>query len=115
MNKKTSKGKALSSFDTQRLLRSEAPIPVGKMPLDPIGMVAAATMVRERLVSRGGRPTDPAWKISRKIPMRVETWERLELCAQKLQQRQIRVSAGQIAAIVRRRPLNNRVEVGLEP
>jgi hypothetical protein len=62
-------------------------------------------MVRERLVSRGGRPSDPAWTISRKVPMRPETWDELDRLARNLREQSIRVSAGQVAAIALERGL----------
>src|SRR5439155_23543519 len=70
-----------------------------------IGMGIIASIVRKRLVSRGGRPSDPAWTISRKVPMRSETWEQLDRLARKLQKQNIRVSAGQVAAIALERGL----------
>src|SRR5438445_1192446 len=103
--KRSRKSSALSTADTQRLLGSETPIPVGKLPIDPIGMGIIASIVRKRLVSRGGRPSDPAWTISRKVPMRSETWEQLDRLARKLQKQNIRVSAGQVAAIALERGL----------
>lgn len=108
--KRSRKSKALSTADTQRLLGSEAPIPVGKLPIDPLGMKAIASIVRERLISRGGRPSDPAWTISRKVPMRSETWKELDRIAQKLQKQNIRVSAGQVAAIALERGLPKGVD-----
>jgi len=103
--KRSRKNRALSTADTQRLLGSETPIPAGKLPIDPIGMGMIASILRKRLVSRGGRPSDPAWTISRKVPMRSETWEELDRLARKLQEQNIRVSAGQVAAIALERGL----------
>lgn len=110
--KRNRKSRALSTADTQRLLGSETPISVGKLPIDPVGMKAIASIVRERLISRGGRPSDPAWTISRKVPMRSETWEELDRIAQKLQKQNIRVSAGQVAAIALERGLPKGVDSG---
>ena len=107
--KKDRKSKALSAADTQRLLGSEAPIAIGRLPLDPIGMKAIATIVRERLVSQGGRPSDPAWTISRKVPMRPKTWRRLEQLADSLREQDVRVSPGQVAAIALERGLPSNV------
>ena len=103
--KKTRKGKTLSIAETQRLLGAEAPVPIGKLPTDPIGMKAIPAIVRERLISRGGRPSDPAWTIVRKIPMRAETWKVLDRLSQELQKADVRVSAGQIAAFALERGL----------
>jgi hypothetical protein len=97
--RKTRKLGSLSLLETQRLLGAGEPISVGKLPTDPLGMRMSAAILRERLVSKGGRPTDPAWTIVRKVPMRPETWAKLDRCAKELQQQSVRVSAGQIAAI----------------
>lgn len=104
--KKVRKSRALSATATQRLLGSEPPISIGKLPIDPLGMSVIGSIVRERLVSRGGRPSDPAWTIVRKVPMRPETWSELDHFAQKLQEKNIRVSAGQVAAIALERGLS---------
>ena len=103
--KKTRKRKALSLAETQRLLRSESPIPVGHLPVDPVGMKAIARIVRERLVSHGGRPSDPEWTITRKVPMRPGTWKELERLADSLRGQNVRVSPGQVAAMALERGL----------
>ncbi len=108
--KKVRKSRALSATETQRLLGSEPPISVGKLPIDPLGMSVIGSIVRERLVSRGGRPSDPAWTIVRKVPMRPETWSELDHFAQQLQEKNIRVSAGQIAAIALERGLSKTLQ-----
>jgi len=99
MKKRTRTLGSLSVAETQRLLGSERPISIGKVPTDPIGMRTIASIVRERLVSRGGRPSDPTWTIVKKVPMRPETWKEFRRCAHELQRQKIRVSAGQLAAI----------------
>jgi hypothetical protein len=108
--KKIRKSKGLSTAETQRFLGAERPIPVGKLSIDPISMKAIASIVQERLVSRGGRPSDPAWTIVRKVPMRAETWEKLARCARQLQDENVRVSAGQVAAIALEQGLTTTVK-----
>lgn len=105
MRKKSKRLGALTVAETQRLLGAETPIKVGNVPRNPLGMRMIASMIRDRLVSSGGRPSDPAWTIVRKVPMRPETWKEFNRCAQKLQSQRIRVSAGQIAAITLERGL----------
>ncbi len=104
--KKVRKSQALSATETQRLLGSEPPISVGKLPIDPLSMSVIGSIIRERLVSRGGRPSDPAWTIVKKVPMRPETWNELDHFAKQLQEKNIRVSAGQVAAIALERGLS---------
>jgi hypothetical protein len=93
------KPKSLSTRETERLLGAEQSVSVGNLPVDPVGMRLICAIVRDRLVSRGGRPTDPAWTVTRKVPMRPETWRELARFARQLQEHNIRASAGQIAAI----------------
>jgi hypothetical protein len=90
---------SLSIIDTQKLLGAEDPTSIGKLPANPLEMRMVPSIVRERLVSRGGRPSDPAWTVVRKVPMRPETWAELDRCAHELQEQNVRVSAGQVAAI----------------
>lgn len=104
--KTTRKSKALSAADTQRLLASEPPIPIGHIPVDPIGMKTIAMALRNRFISQGGRPSDPTWTISRKVPMRPDTWKELERLARSMHERSIRVSPGQLAAIALERGLS---------
>jgi hypothetical protein len=103
--KKTRELGSLSIDDTQELLGADAPTSVGKLPANPLEMRMIPSIVRERLVSRGGRPSDPAWTVVRKVPMRPETWAELDRCAHELQEQNVRVSAGQVAAIALERGL----------
>src|SRR5688500_15755695 len=97
--KRQRKSKSLSKTEIQRLLGAKPPVSIGNLPADPVGMRVIAPIVQGRLVSRGGRPSDPNWTIARKVPMKPETWDRLDQCAQELQRQEIKVSAGQVAAI----------------
>lgn len=99
MKKRTRTLGSLSVAETQSLLGSDRPISIGKVPTDPIGVKTIAAIVRERLVSRGGRPSDPAWTIVKKVPMRPNTWKEFSRYARELRRQKIRVSAGQLAAI----------------
>jgi hypothetical protein len=103
--KKTRELGSLSMDDTQELLGAEDPTSLGKLPANPLEMRMIPSIVRERLVSRGGRPSDPAWTIVRKVPMRPETWAELDRCAHEFQEQNVRVSAGQVAAIALERGL----------
>ncbi len=91
--------KRLSSEETRRLLGAEAPTSVGRLPTDPTAAYGLALEIRERLLSSGGRPTDPAWTIVRKVPMRPETWDKLTTMSTEIQRRGVHVAPGQIAAI----------------
>jgi hypothetical protein len=103
--KKTRELGSLSIDETQKLLGAERPTSIGKLPANPLEMRMAPSIVRERLVSRGGRPSDPAWTVVRKVPMRPETWAELDRCAHEFKAQNVRVSAGQVAAIALERGL----------
>lgn len=107
MSRKSKRLGALTVAETQRLLGADEPISVGDIPRTPLGMRMIASLVRGRLISGGGRPTDPAWTIVRKVPMKPETWNTLNRCAQQLQDQNIRVSAGQVAALTLERGLES--------
>ncbi len=99
MQKKRNKKSAISLSETQRLLGSDEPVDIGKFPSDPIAMRLLPAIVSVRLVSTGGRPTDPEWTITRKIPMRPATWTRLEILSHEIRLRGASIAPGQIAAI----------------
>jgi hypothetical protein len=99
------KKKRLSLEETAALLGAEAPKPIGNVRLDPISMRAVATRIGKRLASSGGRPTDSSWEISRKVPMKAVTWERLRDLAKSLAEQNVRVAPGQLAAIALERGL----------
>lgn len=103
--KKSRKRTTLSIEEARRLLGAEAPIAVPGFPGDFLGLKGLASITRSRLISRGGRPSDPTWTVSRKVPMKAETWERLDRYARKLQEQEIRISAGQVAAFALERGL----------
>ena len=93
------KKKSISVEDTQRLLGADEPVLVPPLPPNPFGWKTFAAVVRERLVSQGGRPTDPAWTIVRKVPMTPETWHRLTDAAKKTERRATSIAPGQLAAV----------------
>jgi len=105
MTKRSRRLGALTVAETQQLLGADESISVGKVPGTPLGMRMIASLIRDRISSAGGRPTDPSWTIVRKIPMKPETWKTLNRCAVQLEHQNIRVSAGQVAAITLERGL----------
>ena len=66
----------------------------------PLGWMGLASIIRERLVSRGGRPSDPRWDTKRLVPFRRETWKRLSQEAQELSSHGRKVGPAQLAAIL---------------
>jgi hypothetical protein len=103
--KKSRKPTTLSIEEARRLLGAEAPVSLPGAPSDFLSLQGLASITRNRLVSSGGRPSDPAWTVSRKVPMKAETWQKLDRYAQSLQEQEIRISPGQVAAIALERGL----------
>lgn len=66
----------------------------------PLGWIGLASIVRERFVSRGGRPSDPHWDTKRLVPFRHETWERLSEKAKEISTHGRKVGPAQLAAIL---------------
>ena len=58
-----------------------------------------------RLVSGGGRPTDPSWTVRRLVPFSSETWSRLTAEARRLSTSSRRMTPAQLAAILIERHL----------
>ncbi|MBD3267344.1 hypothetical protein GF373_11810 [bacterium] len=98
MNKKA-KDKILTPQEFAEGLGGEK---VGEIPnfsIDPIGLKFMATHIGKRLSSQGGRPTDPSWKTIRKVPMKNETWKRLETIAEAYKEHAVSIAPGQLAGI----------------
>lgn len=91
---------------------------VGEIPnfsLDPIGLKFMATHIGNRLSSQGGRPTDPSWKTIRKVPMKNETWKRLETIAEACKEHDVSIAPGQLAGIALEYGLPQLTEQGEAP
>src|SRR5437899_2756152 len=73
---------------------------VARHAATPFGAAALAEEVRQRLVSRGGRPADPAPTLRRLIPIRATLWHELRRYARTLSKPGHSVSPGQLAAML---------------
>jgi hypothetical protein len=62
--------------------------------------LAIAKLVKDRLISRGGRPSDPQWEIKRLVPFRTKTWETLTNEAKTMSSFGRKVGPAQLAAII---------------
>lgn len=71
----------------------------------PLGLLHLRAQVQGRLQSSGGRPTDPSWTLSRQVPFKAETWDRLQRAAEELGTTGRRVGAAQVAAVLLERQL----------
>ncbi len=66
----------------------------------PLDWLALAHALQERLVSSGGRPSDPRWDTRRLVPFRRQTWKRLARQAAALSARGRKVGPAQLAAFL---------------
>jgi hypothetical protein len=67
----------------------------------PAGAASLLHQVHHRLVSRGGRPSDPEATIRRLVPLRKSVWKQIQAKAKDLSRRRGRsVSPGQLAAVL---------------
>jgi hypothetical protein len=62
------------------------------------GLDLLADALSHRLASTGGRPTDPTWTLSRRVPFKPETWEALQNLAEELGMPGRSIAPGQLAA-----------------
>jgi len=76
--------------------------PVGTLnkPHGPFGVAALLDEIQARLVSRGGRPSDPGPTIRRLVPLKKQVWRRLKAQAAFLSRHGKRVSPAQLAAML---------------
>lgn len=72
----------------------------------PLDLLALREEVNQRLRSSGGRPTDPAWTLSRQVPFKEDSWSRLQGFASEVGSSGRRVGPAQLAALL--------IENGLE-
>lgn len=66
----------------------------------PAGMLALQRELRLRLVSSGGRPSDPAPTIRRLVTLKKDVWKDLQRHAALLSRLGQHVSPGQLAAML---------------
>lgn len=67
---------------------------------DPLTWLKMAYAVQTRLVSRGGRPSDPDWDTKRLVPFRRQTWKHLAREAKVISSQGRKVGPAQLAAIM---------------
>jgi len=83
---------ALGASHTQELPQKSAQ--------GPLGLLQLREQVQHRLVSSGGRPTDPSWTMKRVVPFQPTHWEELERFARVLSEGGRTVSPAQLAALL---------------
>lgn len=73
---------------------------VASKPHGPFGVAALLDEIQNRLVSRGGRPSDPGPTIRRLVPIKKQVWRSLKTQAAYLSSHGKRVSPAQLAAML---------------
>jgi hypothetical protein len=73
---------------------------VANRPRGPFGVAALLDEIQNRLVSRGGRPSDPGPTIRRLVPLKKQVWSSLKAQAAYLSSHGKRVSPAQLAAML---------------
>jgi len=73
---------------------------VENKPNGPFGVAALLDEIQNRLVSRGGRPSDPGPTIRRLVPIKKQVWRSLKTQAAYLSSHGKRVSPAQLAAML---------------
>lgn len=66
----------------------------------PLGWLSLQKELQDRLVSQGGRPSDPHWDTRRLVPFRRDTWRKLRQEADVLSAHGRKVGPAQLAAIL---------------
>lgn len=72
----------------------------GRRSAGPLDWMELAQTLQNRLISRGGRPSDPCWDTKRLVPFQRRTWKRLSKEAQEISKRGRKVGPAQLAAIL---------------
>lgn len=62
------------------------------------GLMQLASHLQERLKSTGGRPSDPTWTLTRRVPFTPETWMSLQTLAEHLGHQGRSIAPAQLAA-----------------
>ena len=79
---------------------------VSAKPHGPFGVAALLDEVKSRLVSRGGRPSDPSPTVRRLVPVKKQVWRTLQAQARHLSDLGKPVSPGQLAALLLERTID---------
>ena len=89
-----------ANSDFGAALGASRSFPVANRPRGPFGVAALLDEIQNRLVSRGGRPSDPGPTIRRLVPIKKQVWRSLKAQAAFLSSHGKRVSPAQLAAML---------------
>jgi hypothetical protein len=82
----------------------------GSKPAGPLDLLSLREEFDRRLRSSGGRPTDPSWTVSRQVPFKEVSWERLRAVADEVGRVGPRVGPAQVAALLVERSLEDETD-----
>jgi len=66
----------------------------------PLSWLHLANELNTKLISSGGRPSDPEWKIKRLIPFKKEVWDILNKKARLMSMDGRSIGPAQLAAVI---------------
>lgn len=92
--------RSAQTTDFAEALGASRSFAVATKPRGPFGVAALLEEVKNRLVSRGGRPSDPSPTVRRLVPLKKQVWRRLQMQAEHLSGLGKPVSPGQLAAML---------------
>lgn len=72
----------------------------------PLSWLNLAHEIKGRLISTGGRPSDPYWDIKRLVPFRKKVWDYLSYESKIMSNKERKVGPAQLAAIIIENSLN---------
>ncbi len=93
--KQEDKGKIAKALGASRVVEV-GPKNIG----GPLDLLALREEFNQRLRSSGGRPTDPAWTVTRLVPFKEDSWTRLQDLATEIGESGRRVGPAQVAALL---------------
>jgi len=93
--KKEDKSKIAKALGASRVVEV-SPKTIG----GPLDLLALREEFNQRLRSSGGRPTDPAWTVTRLVPFKEDSWTRLQDLATEIGVSGRRVGPAQVAALL---------------
>jgi hypothetical protein len=97
---------AARSADLAKALGASRTFRVSARPHGPFAVAALLDEVKNRLISRGGRPSDPSPTVRRLVPLKKKLWKRLQAQARHLSDLGKPVSPGQLAALLLERTID---------
>ncbi len=97
--KRAAKARRITS-DFAAALGASRSFAVSNKPHGPFGVAALLDEIQTRLVSRGGRPSDPGPTIRRLVPIKKQVWSNLKAQANFLSRHGKSVSPAQLAAML---------------